>query len=134
VSYESGRPQVYVTSFPGPGFKQQVSTDGGSLHHWRGDGKELFFLAGGSLQAAGNMMAVDVKSNGSSLDIGNARPLFDAHPWFGAIPGSLVRQGFWQGTVHDVTPDGKRFLMVTASEGTPATFNLVVNWTADLKR
>jgi Tol biopolymer transport system component/DNA-binding winged helix-turn-helix (wHTH) protein len=139
VSYESGRDQVCVTSFSGPGFKQQVSTDGGWLPRWRGDGKELFFLAGGASSRypavlASKMMAADVKSSGSSLEIGSARPLFDAHPWFGANPPSMLRNGFWQGTVYDVTPDGKRFLMVTAAEAIPATINLVVNWTADLKR
>jgi DNA-binding winged helix-turn-helix (wHTH) protein/Tol biopolymer transport system component len=139
VSYESGRGQVCVTSFPGPGFKQQVSTDGGWLPCWRRDGKELFFLAGGissrdRAALAGKMMAADVKTNGSILEIGNARPLFEAHPWLGANPPSMPQQGFWQGTVYDATPDGKRFLMVVASEATPATINLVVNWTADLKR
>jgi Tol biopolymer transport system component len=127
VSFESGSQQVYVTSFPGPGFKQQVSTDGGLYPRWRGDRKELFFLA------AGRIMAADVKSNDSSLDIGAARSLFEAHPWLEANPSSYF-QGFWQGSLYDVTPDGKRFLIVTASEGAPPTINLVVNWTADLKR
>jgi DNA-binding winged helix-turn-helix (wHTH) protein/Tol biopolymer transport system component len=115
-SYESGSQQIYVRPFRGPGGKQQVSTDSGWNPHWRRDSKELFFLD------EGEMMAADVKSNGSSLDIGDARFLFDAHPWW------------WAGQVYDVTPDGQRFLMVTASEGTPATINLIVNWTADLKR
>jgi len=67
--------------------------------------------------------AVDVKSNGSGLDIGNARSLFKpAH-------------GFWWGNpFYDVTPDGKRFLMFITSEETPATINLVVNWAAELKQ
>jgi Tol biopolymer transport system component len=113
---EPGSQEVYVRSFPEPGRKQQVPTHGGSDPRWRRDGKELFFLANDK------MVAVDAKSNGSTLDIGNARFLFDAHPWF------------WQGGVYDVTPDGKRFLMVIANERTPPTINLVVNWTADLKR
>src|SRR5262249_17400742 len=57
---ESGSQQVYVRSFPGPGGKQQVSTVGGWNPHWRRDGKELFFLA------EDKMVAVDVKSNGST--------------------------------------------------------------------
>jgi DNA-binding winged helix-turn-helix (wHTH) protein/Tol biopolymer transport system component len=138
VSYESVKDQVCVTSFPERGFKQQVSTDGGWLPRWRGDGKELFFLVGGAshhypVALAGKMMAAEVKSNGSSLDIGNARPLFDAHPWFDANLSS-IQTGFWQGTVYDVTPDGQRFLIIIPGEATPASINLVVNWTADLKR
>ena len=114
-SDESGRRQVYVTPFPGPGGKQQVSTDGGEDPVWRGDGRELFFLS------EGKMMAAEVKTDGSGVDIGNARLLFDAHTGF-------------VGFAHfDVTPDGKRFIVAALSEGGSAPMNLVVNWTADLK-
>jgi Tol biopolymer transport system component len=114
-SYDSGSQQVYVRPFPGQGGKQQVSTDGGWDPRWRRDGKELFF------EHEGKMWALEVKSKGSRLEVGNARPLFEAHSWF------------WGGPVYDVTPDGKRFLVVAPSEGAPETINLVVNWTADLK-
>ncbi len=115
-SDESGSRQVYVTSFPGPGGKQQVSTGGGEDPVWRGDGKELFFLFEGKL------MAAEVKAKGSGLDIGNARLLFDAHAGFGPF------------THYDVAPDGKRFLVATLGEGGSAPMNLVVNWTAELKK
>src|SRR5215470_4796371 len=72
-SDESGSRQVYVTYFPGPGGKRQVSAGGGSEPIWRKDGKELFFLAEGKL------MAAEVKASGSSLDIGDPKLLFDAH-------------------------------------------------------
>ncbi|PYS60380.1 MAG: hypothetical protein DMF74_18790 [Acidobacteria bacterium] len=115
-SDESGSRQVYVTSFPGPGGKQQVSTNNGEDPVWRRDGKELFFLSEGKL------MAAEVKANGSSLDISNPQLLFDAHSGFGP----------W--AHYDVTPDGKRFLVATIGEGGSAPMNLVVNWTADLKK
>jgi dipeptidyl aminopeptidase/acylaminoacyl peptidase len=115
-SDESGSRQVYVTAFPGPGGKQQVSTGGGEDPIWRRDGRELFFLS------EGKMMAAEVKTNGSGLDVGNARLLFDAHSGFG---------GFAH---YDVTPDGKRFIVATLGEGGSAPMNLVVNWTADLKQ
>jgi Serine/threonine protein kinase len=115
-SDESGSRQVYVTAFPGPGGKQQVSTNGGEDPIWRRDGRELFFLS------EGKMMAAQVKTNGSGLDIGNAQLLFDAHSGFG---------GFAH---YDVTPDGKRFIVATIGEGGSAPMNLVVNWTADLKK
>ena len=44
-STESGRREVYVQSFPTPGSKWQVSTQGGSTPKWRKDGRELFYLA-----------------------------------------------------------------------------------------
>jgi len=48
--------------------------------------------------------------------------LFDAHAGFGPF------------THYDVAPDGKRFLVATLGEGGSAPMNLVVNWTADLKK
>ena len=43
VSNESGRDEVYVAAFPGPGGKRQVSSSGGVIPRWRADGKEIFF-------------------------------------------------------------------------------------------
>jgi len=113
-SDESGTRQVYVTSFPGPGGKQQVSTNGGEDPVWRRDGKELFFLSQGKL------MAAEVKANSTSLDVSNPQLLFDAHSGFG---------GFAH---YAVTRDGNRFIVATVGEGGTAPMNLVANWTADL--
>src|SRR5262249_29691012 len=121
-SDEAGSTQVYVTSFPGPGGKRQVSTGGGREPIWRRDSKELFFLAEGKL------MAAEVKANGSSLDIGDPQLLFDAHLALSGAANLGVRRDY------DVAPDGKRFLILTAGEESSAPLNLVVNWTADLKR
>jgi Tol biopolymer transport system component len=115
-SDESGTRQVYVTAFPGPGGKLQVSTNGCEDAVWRKDGKELFFLSEGKL------MAAEVKAKGSSLEISNAQLLFDAHSGFGLF------------THYDVTPDGKRFIVATLGEGSTAPMNLVINWMADLKK
>lgn len=46
VSNESGRDEVYVQAFPGPGGKWQISSDGGSEPVWSRDGRELFFRSG----------------------------------------------------------------------------------------
>ncbi len=117
VSDESGSNQVYIAPFPGPGGKWQASRAGGSEPRWRGDGKELFFLAPDN-----KLMAVDVNAKESILEIGNAQPLFEVHP--NTAPG----------THYDVTGDGKRFLVASAGEGSSAPITLVVNWTAELKR
>jgi Tol biopolymer transport system component len=45
-STESGRPEVYVTSYPGATAKWQVSTEGGISPSWSADGKRLYYLAG----------------------------------------------------------------------------------------
>ena len=48
VAYESdeaGAPEIYLQPFPGPGAKQRVSVAGGTQARWRGDGRELFYIA-----------------------------------------------------------------------------------------
>ena len=117
VSDESGSNQVYIAPFPGPGGKWQASRAGGSEPRWRGDGKELFFLAPDN-----KLMAVEVNAKEFTLEIGNTQLLFEVHP--ATSPG----------THYDVTGDGKRFLVDSSGEGSSAPITLVVNWTADLKR
>ncbi len=48
-SDESGRNEIYVTAFPGPGGKWQVSNGGGSNASWTADGKQLFYFNGDKL-------------------------------------------------------------------------------------
>src|SRR5207244_1980532 len=55
ASDESGRFEVYVQPFPGPGAKLQVSTAAGVQPRWRGDGRELFYR-----EPSGRFMAVPV--------------------------------------------------------------------------
>src|SRR4029079_11864768 len=51
-SNESGRAEVYVAPFPGPGAKVLLSGEGGHSPAWSRNGRELFYLqplgAGGS--------------------------------------------------------------------------------------
>src|SRR5262249_41250316 len=71
ISDESQQLEVHLRPFPGPGGKQQVSIAGGREPRWRGDGKELFYLA-----ADNKLMAAELKVKGSTLEIGAVRPLF----------------------------------------------------------
>ena len=48
-SDESGRVEVYVTAFPGPGGKWQVSNGGGGSPSWSADGKQLYYTIGDKL-------------------------------------------------------------------------------------
>jgi Tol biopolymer transport system component len=52
-SDESGRSEVYVTAFPGPGGKWQVSNGGGSSPSWSADGKQLYYVIGEKLMVVG---------------------------------------------------------------------------------
>ena len=60
-SNESGRAEIYVQSFPGPGGKWQISTAGGIEPHWRGDGKELYYRAPDQ-----KLMAVEIQAGAPS--------------------------------------------------------------------
>ena len=64
VSSETGRPEVYVRSFPDDDGKWQVSTAGGTEPRWRGDSKELFYLERAQL---GSLMSVGVSTAGGAL-------------------------------------------------------------------
>ena len=54
LSDESGREEIYVQPYPGPGGKSQISTDGGTEPVWNPNGRELFYRSGNK------MMAVDI--------------------------------------------------------------------------
>jgi hypothetical protein len=45
----------------------------------------------------------------------------------GTFFGGVVQQ-------YDVAPDGDRFLILTAGDAQPEPFNVVVDWTAALKK
>ncbi|HXT74273.1 MAG TPA: protein kinase [Candidatus Angelobacter sp.] len=118
-STESGRSEVYVTPFPGPGGKWQVSTDGGSFPQWGHDGSELFYISPDD-----KLMSVQVKENGSSFVVGTVRPLFQTKPYFGLFTANLF----------DVTADGQRFIIPYDSGQANRTISLVLNWPALLKK
>ncbi len=117
TSDESGREEVYVTPFPGPGRKWQVSTSGGNLPRWSDTGREVFFDGPGE-----RIMAAAVSARGDTFQVGRTQPLFEILP---QRPGNIF----------DVTPDGQRFLVNTATRAqTSAPMTLVVNWPAELKK
>jgi serine/threonine protein kinase len=115
---ESGPSEIYVTAFPGGGVKWQVSTNGGARAEWRSDGKELYFL-----DAADNVMACDVKTDGKSVQFGTPHLLFRG-------VGVQNQQG-----PYAVSSDGKLFLMNSGDlkeENQPLI--LVQNWARELKK
>ena len=120
VSDETGRREVYVTSFPGAAGKWQVSSEGGETPKWSATGKELFFLA------IDRLMTVEVKATGSAFDAGPARPLFEVRV---PAPGLGTR------STYAVSRDGQRFLFNTWDERVALTpITLVVNWPQALKK
>jgi serine/threonine-protein kinase len=121
ASEESGQRQIYVQAFPGPGGKQQISTDGGNEPRWNSNGRELFYRSGDK------MMAVDISPQGSAA--GKPRVLFQG-PYVTAV-GGFVRPNY------DVSPGGQRFLMLKHVDEPQAPVNeihVVLNWSEELKR
>jgi eukaryotic-like serine/threonine-protein kinase len=118
VSTESGRPEIYVTSFPQAKGKWQVSSGGGRTPRWRRDGHELFFC-----RPDGVLMAVDVSRGTSSFAFGTTKPISEVH----------VVQGILE-PLYDVFPDGQRFIMSAIKrQVTHASLTLITNWTAYLE-
>jgi len=122
VSNQSGLNEVYVREFTtdfssgsaSTGGSVLVSRGGGTAPRWRGDGRELFYLA-----PNGKMMAVELMAE-HDVQVGTPTPLFQTPP--GAVVG-------------DVTADGKRFLLVTpVGPSASVPFTVVLNWTAGLKK
>jgi eukaryotic-like serine/threonine-protein kinase len=122
-SNESGRNEIYVTTFPGPGGKWQVSTAGGQWPRWRRDGKEIFYL---SLDS--KLMAVDIGATVQGFTVGSARSLFEIRPRIASFSGVNAYP-------YDVTADGQRFLVNTlVEEASPEPLTLLLNWPALLKK
>ena len=96
ASDESGKLEIYIRPFPGPGGKRKISIDGGAGPVWHPQGTELFYLDGV------RMMAVDIRLE-PELAIGRPRLLFE-----GSYAG---RRLFWVSD-YDVSADGQRFLKV----------------------
>ena len=117
-SNESGRYEIYLQPFPGPGARVPVSAAGGAQVRWRRDGTELFYIA-----LDGRMMAVPIRlGSGKPPEIGAAAPLFMTKVG-GAIPQGVTRQQY------DVSADGQRFLMNTLiEEATASPIRLILNW------
>jgi eukaryotic-like serine/threonine-protein kinase len=125
-SNETGRNEVYVQPFPNGAGKWQVSTNGGVFPRWRRDGRELFYM---SQNGGGKMMAVDVRSSGSTFDAGTPKELFDS-PYV-ALTHSTISPMFH---TFVVSADGQRFLIPHPSSNDAASLTMpivvVENWAA----
>lgn len=115
-SDESGRPEVYVQSFPLTNQKVRISTGGGTDAAWSNNG-ELFYLA-----ADRNLMAVPYRATGTAFEPGAGKVLF-------TVPGNVVHRSYAVGG------DGRRFLVgkpLNESIGEPITW--VLNWLDEPKQ
>ncbi len=118
-SSESGKWEIYVTSFPGAHGKWQVSNAGGTQPRWRGDGKELFYLSPDD-----KLMAVPVKT-GANFDAGTPTVLFQAY--LRETVAATSEQFFY-----DVSRDGQKFLINTQLKAAITPMSVVLNWPSKL--
>lgn len=110
-----GRAEVYVQPFPGLEGKTQISVGGGRTPVWARNGRELFYFA-----LDGTLMAVDVET-AAAFHVGTPKALF---------------RGTYDTSSYDVSPDGKRFLMIKRAAPSDRTDHAVVvtGWFEEVKR
>ena len=119
ISYETGGARVYVQTFPPGGGEWQVSISGTNAYdpHWRGDGRELFYIT------PTGVWSVDVSTTTSTtFATAVPRKLFDTN---GLVVSPL-------NTRYDVTADGQR-LLLTVPNRAPRAIRVVLNWATPSK-
>jgi Tol biopolymer transport system component len=124
IAYESntsGRTEIFVQAFPGPGAPVQISSGGGGNSLWRADGKELFYRT-----PEGVAYAVDVKT-GERFEAGAPHTLFNVQINAAGLIGNV---GLWAAAA-----DGQRFLFNRPLHAESAWLPIAVfNWTEELKK
>jgi serine/threonine protein kinase len=119
ASVESGRAEVFVVPFPGPGGKWQISTDGGVEPHWSKTAHELFYVRGSTL------MAVPYTVDKNSFQAGTPQELG---------PHIQMRLPY---SSYDIAPDGQHFVAFqfpddqTVASPEPT---VVLNWLDEVRR
>ena len=114
TSDESGRDELFVVPFPGPGAKRQVSSGGATFGFWMGDGREIAYAT-----PARKLIGVTIDAKGANLEIGASRQLFGGQ----TLPLGSIR----------LAPDGRRYLaVVPLVDSVEPPLTLVTNWPAEL--
>lgn len=123
---DSGQYEIYVRPFPEVNSGHwQVSTGGGTRPLWARSGQELFYLA-----LSGALMRVGIERS---------------RTWAATAPTELIKEGYFTvpggnpGRTYDISPDGRRFLLIKQGGGSdqstgPTSIIVVQNWDEELKR
>jgi Tol biopolymer transport system component len=125
-SAESGKPEVYVQAFPGPGPKIQISNGGGIDPVWRRTGGELYYRGQNAMMRVSYTSSSEFRPSAPKL-------LWEGN--FSAGNGASCGMPGVSSSNYDVTPDGQRFLMIKEQSGSIDGTNVVVvlNWAEQLK-
>jgi eukaryotic-like serine/threonine-protein kinase len=115
---ESGQHEVYIKSFEEAASQWQVYVGRGLSPRWRGDGEELYYVAGGTL------LAVSLRVAGNAIEPGTPETLF-------TVPDGVNLVNF------DVTPNGRQFWATqqagSVGETTDTLIMVVQNWYSEFK-
>jgi hypothetical protein len=117
-SNQTGRGEIWVRPYPGPGAAQRVSTNGGVSPRWERQSRELYFVEGTG--ATQRMMAAKVQA-GATFNFELAQPLFNTNDYVS----------------YNVAADGRFLFVRNANPGTstpPARIVVVENWFEEVKR
>jgi len=129
-SNESGQREVYVRPFPNvSAVRWQVSGNGGTRPLWSRNGRELFYMTTAGAEAT--LMSVPIQP-GATWSAGTPTKLFSGRFFF-------TETGIGEGRTYDVSPDGRRFLMIKEAGGSdqPAistSLIVVQNWFTELQQ
>ena len=120
ISDESGAFEVWVASFPDPSKgKWLISKGGGVEPRWSRDGKELFYFSGQTL------MATTVRTDTA----------FTWSPPMALVEAPVVANYTNDSHRWQVSPDGKRFLLLTPAADTRSSpIQVIVNWPGPVQR
>jgi eukaryotic-like serine/threonine-protein kinase len=125
IAYRSGDSphyEIYISSFPDPTGRFQVSSDGGVAPRWRHDGKALYYLA-----PQDKLMVAELKEGSGSLQVISTR-VFSETPQTNYLTAAGVHQ-------YDVARDGSRFVIDSVDiKDSLVPLNVVLNWARDLKK
>jgi dipeptidyl aminopeptidase/acylaminoacyl peptidase len=118
ASDQSGRTEIYMRPYPGPGQEVTISADGGNEPIWVRKTGELFYRRGDAV------MVVGITTT-PTVSVGKPRMVVE-HPY--------IRSGaFFQN--YSVSPDGQRLLMIKATRReAPTRLHVILNWAEELKR
>jgi Tol biopolymer transport system component len=140
ASNESGRQEVWVQPFPGPGERHQVSAEGGTFPRWAPDGRSLYYCTTPNDGPLPMSLPLPSRTGHTYrvVDI-TTRPAFSASPSRVVFEDPEMKYtviSFLAG--YDVAPDG-RFLMVEVKRGEgiipppPADVRVITNWSNELR-
>jgi len=116
-SDETGRYEVYISGFPEPRVRLQISTGGGQYPQWGAGGRELFYVAPDN-----KLIVADLKVTLGAVQRSPPRALF-------TLP--IIDNGW---SPYDTAADGQRFLVRAVPQQASPPLTMIVNWPALLKK